>query len=518
MQEKTYKSPLKKLVKFFKTSRDNWKNKYNEKKKELKRAKNQINDLKHRKENWKDRAIKAEGELKELKKALEVDRVVPISTDIEKESIKPKNYSYDLETINTFIKLVLSLSVSMNAASKILNLMFDLKRTPSINSGKLWMLKLGYYNLTKNQTIADDWIYIVDHSIQLGKEKLLLIIAIRAKDLPKDRALKYEDTEIIDLQPVKTSTGKIVYEQVKDVFKKTGVPRAIVSDKGSDINLGIKKLQEEYPDTVHIYDLKHKIALLIKSILESDEEWSEFKKFANYVAKKLQNTSIAGYRPPKQKEKARYMNIEDLVHWGDKILIQYEILQQSQTKTEEQIKLKGVIKDIAKFEESIESWVEMVMVFELIEKFMNIHNLQNDSYEKFYELHGHVLSKIKTAKARGLATQILSFIKEQQGVCNDNERLLHSSQLIESLFGKLKSLEKEQSKSSFTSLILSIGAVVSKRTSAVLKKALETVNVNMINEWSKKKVGTTIQAQRKKLYKLKRVEQNWDSKVNLKSA
>jgi len=117
-----------------------------------------------------------------------------------------------------------------------------------------------------------------------------------------------------------------------------------------------------------------------------------------------------------------------------------------------------------------------------------------------------------------LATQILSFIKEQQEVCNKDERLLHSSQLIESLFGKFKSLEKEQSKSSFTSLILSIGAVVSKTTSVVLKNALETVNVNMINKWSKEKVGTTIQAQRKKLYKLKRMEQNLDSKYDLKSA
>ncbi len=42
MQEKTYKSPLKKLVKFFEKSRDNWKNKYFKKKKELKRATNRI--------------------------------------------------------------------------------------------------------------------------------------------------------------------------------------------------------------------------------------------------------------------------------------------------------------------------------------------------------------------------------------------------------------------------------------------------------------------------------------------
>jgi chromosome segregation ATPase len=66
MPEKTYKSPLKKLVKFFEKSRDSWKEKYFEKTKELKRAKNQINDLKYRKEDWKERAKKAEDALKEI--------------------------------------------------------------------------------------------------------------------------------------------------------------------------------------------------------------------------------------------------------------------------------------------------------------------------------------------------------------------------------------------------------------------------------------------------------------------
>ena len=79
MQEKTYKSPLKKLVKFFEQSRDKWKSKYFEKKKELKRAKNQINDLKQRKENWKDRAITAENKLKEIS----VD-----SSEVKKNSFK----------------------------------------------------------------------------------------------------------------------------------------------------------------------------------------------------------------------------------------------------------------------------------------------------------------------------------------------------------------------------------------------------------------------------------------------
>jgi len=66
MQEKNYKSPLKKLVKFFEKSRDNWKNKYLEKKKELKRATNRIYDLKLRKEEWKKRALEAESKITEI--------------------------------------------------------------------------------------------------------------------------------------------------------------------------------------------------------------------------------------------------------------------------------------------------------------------------------------------------------------------------------------------------------------------------------------------------------------------
>ena len=65
MQNKIYKSPLKKLVKFFELSRDNWKEKYFEKKKELKRLLNRIYDLENRKDKWKDRALKAEDKLKE---------------------------------------------------------------------------------------------------------------------------------------------------------------------------------------------------------------------------------------------------------------------------------------------------------------------------------------------------------------------------------------------------------------------------------------------------------------------
>lgn len=400
------------------------------------------------------------------------------------------------------MKLVLGFSLSMNSATKVLGLMFDFKRTPSLNSGKSWMLKLGYYKLMQDKEIATDWIWIIDHTIQMGKELCMVILGIRAKDLPKTRALKYEDMEIIDLEPIQTSTGDIVFEQLKNASKKTGLPLAIVSDNGSDIKNGVKKFQEFSPSTVHIYDIKHKIAILIKKILESDEQWSKFKKFANFLVKKLQNTSLAGYRPPAQRNKARYMNIEQLVKWGEKIIIKKEILDNKENKTEDEIKLQTLLEDVMGLKDDIKAWGEMVKVISTVERFMNIHNLQSNSYEKFYELHGSRLEKLETTQAKLLSTQLFDFIKEQQKVCKEDERLLHSSQILESLFGKLKFLEKEQARGSFTSLLLSVGAMVSKTTDAVVKTAMETVNTSTIKQWCQDKIGFTIQAQRRELYEL----------------
>ena len=44
-KEMSYKSPLRKLVNFFKTSRDNWKKKYQETKKEVNRLANRVRFL-----------------------------------------------------------------------------------------------------------------------------------------------------------------------------------------------------------------------------------------------------------------------------------------------------------------------------------------------------------------------------------------------------------------------------------------------------------------------------------------
>jgi len=65
-QEKKYKSPTSKLLKFFEKSRDAWKKKCRDAKRTIKGLKNRIRTLEQSKEHWKDRTQELEAEIARL--------------------------------------------------------------------------------------------------------------------------------------------------------------------------------------------------------------------------------------------------------------------------------------------------------------------------------------------------------------------------------------------------------------------------------------------------------------------
>src|SRR5262249_62378699 len=66
---KTYRSPKRKLVSFFEKSRDQWKTKYQEVKKIIKRQQNRIRFLERSKEQYKEKVRELEAEVEGLRAA-----------------------------------------------------------------------------------------------------------------------------------------------------------------------------------------------------------------------------------------------------------------------------------------------------------------------------------------------------------------------------------------------------------------------------------------------------------------
>jgi hypothetical protein len=147
-----------------------------------------------------------------------------------------------------FIALVVSAAVSLRGASRVLELWGTVcelpEAVPAWYTGRLWLLRVGYYKLTRPKEHAADWVWIIDHTIQLGVQKCLVILGVRLSALPlSGTCLRHEQVEPIALYPVQTSNGEVVYQQLTAAVAHTGVPREILSDGGSDLQAGIAQFR-----------------------------------------------------------------------------------------------------------------------------------------------------------------------------------------------------------------------------------------------------------------------------------
>ncbi len=117
-ETKRYKSPRRKLVKFFEKSRNQWKAKCIDAKAMVKKLKNRIRYLETSKKEWKNKAIELEKELSqmkvqesresqpEVKKNGKIIESAPCSALF---ALVPRYHTYSIAHIWLFITLVLSM-------------------------------------------------------------------------------------------------------------------------------------------------------------------------------------------------------------------------------------------------------------------------------------------------------------------------------------------------------------------------------------------------------------------------
>jgi hypothetical protein len=96
-----------------------------------------------------------------------------------------------------------------------------------------------------------------------------------------------------------------------------------------------------------------------------------------------------------------------------------------------------------------------------------------------------------------MRTAVLDFVEEQSRAADSpRERLLGSSEILESLIGRYKQLQSTHSKGGMTAMLLSIGAIVSQKTHDVIEAALTSTKTRAVAEWTTRMLGITLQSQR----------------------
>lgn len=369
-------------------------------------------------------------------------------------------------------------------------------RQASSYSVRLWLLRLGLYHLNRPQEHADDWMWIVDHTLQMGDRKCLIIVGVRQSAWnAEDRVLSHEDVNLIDLQPVTKSNGKVVYRQLKAAAAKTGVPRAITSDAGSDLHRGIELFRRRHRTTAWMYDIKHKTACLLKHALERDASWRPFVEKAHRFKQQVSLGELAGLAPPQQRSKARYMNADVLTDWAQRSLTLLEKRKAMAAAGLKRTRVEAKLGWLRKFVPQVRRWQEMLAVVGTTEHYVRHQGIHAKSAEEL----ATALPKPTTPAAKRLRKALLAFVEEEAAQTRDDERLLGSSEVLESIIGKFKYVAGERGQHGLTGMVLSIGALVGKQTVATVETALTETPTRNVWDWCRLHLGPTVQSVRGKL-------------------
>ncbi len=394
--------------------------------------------------------------------------------------------------------LLLSARTGFRSASRVVNAVtefFDVQwEVPAATTARSWLLRVALYQLLVARTIADDWVWIVDHTVKIGSEKCLVVMGVRVSELPASGVpLQLSNLQLLALRPVSHSDQFVVEQQLEETISKTGVPLAILNDHGSDLKAGIRRFCDKHPESQSLYDIAHKGALLLKHRLEKNVQWKAFCRQVGQTKFKTQQTELAFLVPPSQRSKARFMNLGPLLRWARKTLRILQYPPASVLQFCSKARLDEKFGWLRNFEENVKEWSEYE---ELIQT--AIHEVRCYGYgrQAGYYVALSLLPKVKTHAGRQLKDELIDFVMtESSGIHVD--RLPGSSEVLESAFGKLKSLEGEHQKRGFTSLLLSLGALVGTIDRETIKKALIEVPGKRLETWIDENLHQTNQSKRR---------------------
>ena len=95
-----------------------------------------------------------------------------------------------------------------------------------------------------------------------------------------------------------------------------------------------------------------------------------------------------------------------------------------------------------------------------------------------------------------LGNDLSKFVAGQASLLRRGERLPACSEVIETCFGKFKTLEREQSRGGFTGLLLGLAGCVAEHTEEVVHEALQKIKTREVIAWIKTKLGPTVRSKR----------------------
>ena len=434
---------------------------------------------------------------KKTKKELEQEQLI--------ES-PPCGFKFPLKTIVMSIRLVIFGLCSLRGTKRVVGYFSDY-----FNGGvpchvviQNWILRFGLYKLQQAAEKRDDWVYILDHTIEFGTKKCLVVLGIPLKLFRKNKCkISHQDVEILAISIVEKATSLSVTKVLRSISKITGIPVQILSDNGSNIKKGIKDFIEEVKDKYVVrqtYDVTHKAALILKHHLKADDNWKLFVDFSCKTKRSLIHTVIGFVSPPKPRDKARWLNLDVYICWAENILY----WGKERMKKAEREKFNDKLSWVRMFKQHISEWRTMLDLLQALKNEIKRNGLSVNTKSSFEESISEL--NLNTSRLILIKNEVLEYIEME---CAEISGIYPGcSDIIESVLGKYKTFSGKSPMKEVGKAVLTMPVFTSNIDLEEVKMAMESVSTEDVKKWLDKNIGESLFSKRKKAFSLKKAKKS----------
>jgi hypothetical protein len=332
----------------------------------------------------------------------------------------------------------------------------------------------------------------------LGRQRLFVVRGVRQTAWAQRAArgagaLTGADVAVLHLAAVADPDAAQVAEHLSALAERVGVPRAIVSDRGADVSAGIRRFRARRPEVAEVGDAKHFAANRLKALLQAQPAWAQFQSALGRARAALQQTEWAFVVPPALRTKSRYLNLDVRLRWAAKARALLALPAAERARRGDVRRLEQALGWLRGLEATLAEWHEWLALSEAAVRAVRAGGLHAGAAAA---LAAELAGLAGTASGRALAERLVAFVREQQGQARAGERLVGSTEVLESLFGRLKALQREHSRGGVTALALAVPALLGEPREEELATALGGCSTADVRRWVAEHLAPNVQQQR----------------------
>jgi DNA-binding transcriptional MerR regulator len=396
----------------------------------------------------------------------------------------------------------LARKIGLRSTNRSLRIVFDwlgVETTiPSYQTIRGWMQRIGLDRMQHAKKIPGG-VWLADHTNQIGKEKVLVVLRVRDSKLPRRGvALRHQDVEVLAVVPGEAWKRDDVAKVYQQTAERYGLPRGIESDGAVELREPAENLGKPGKKPLVIRDPKHFLANRFEALLTHDPQYQAFAQRLGGTRSALQQTELAHFIPPNFKMKARFMNLARTLNWASTILWHLDHPESRSRKGITESRMREKLGWLRDFAPSIQQWQECQEVVSEALTFINRHGIFRGAAKQFQNL---IAGRMQHPVSQRLVRTVVEFLRAYEPKLRPHERLPMSTEILESSFSLYKQLEKQHSKSGFTSLLLAYPMTLRATTPKEVTASFARIKVADVKKWITQHLPSTVASKRQLLFR-----------------